>query len=58
MYVLTNMINSYNESSRVKFVLQVFNVISFMFIANTLYFIYNFSIGHEYLKMVNFDRNM
>jgi hypothetical protein len=33
MYVLTNMINSYNESSRVKFVLQIFNIISFMFIA-------------------------
>jgi hypothetical protein len=33
MYVLTNMINSYNESSRVKFVLQIFYVISFMFIA-------------------------
>jgi hypothetical protein len=42
MYVLTNMINSYNESSRVKFVLQIFNVISFMFIAKhcTLYAIF------------------
>jgi hypothetical protein len=58
MHVLTNMINSYNESSRVKFVLQIFNVISFMFIAKHSALYMHFLIGHVHLKTVNFDRNM
>jgi hypothetical protein len=38
MYVLTNMTNSYNESSRVDIVLQIFNAINFMFIAKHFVF--------------------